>query len=243
MSREDMALVQGWADTKLALNTWRRKPSTVFVPWVRWSFCVAVLLLTGTWVVSLLAVADPGGLQFAGVTDKADLGDYGFVLLRNSLVLALHALACVAGFIAGSSLPKIADSYSGWFRKMHQLAKPLAIGFVVCATLFSLVTQAYILGHDSASLAAQWRISSAELLGILSLHAIPELIALFLPLAAWTMASRKGEWENLLAATFATLTVSIPLILVAAAIEVWVTPHVLLQVVHPMHTATLYFVK
>ena len=45
-------------------------------------------------------------LHFAGVTDVAGFDDYGFVLFRNSLVLALHALACVAGFIAGSSLPQ-----------------------------------------------------------------------------------------------------------------------------------------
>jgi hypothetical protein len=228
MSREDMALVQGWADTKLALTTWRRKPSSVLVPWMRWSFCVAVILLTGTWIVSLLAVADPGGLQFAGVTDKADIGDYGFVLLRNSLVLALHALACVAGFIAGSSLPQIADNYSGWFRKVHQIAKPLAIGFVVCATLFSLLTQAYILGHDSASLAAQWDISSAELLALLSLHAIPELIALFLPLAAWTIASRHDEWGDLLAATVVTVGIAVPVLVIAATWEVYIWPHILI---------------
>ena len=35
------------------------------------------------------------------------------VLGRNSLVLALHGFACVAGFIAGSSLPLSAERYSG----------------------------------------------------------------------------------------------------------------------------------
>ena len=39
--------------------------------------------------------------------------DFGFVLYRNGLVLALHALACVAGFMAGSSLPQVAEGYSG----------------------------------------------------------------------------------------------------------------------------------
>ena len=39
-----------------------------------------------------------------GVTEDAELGDIGQILFRNSLVLALHAFACVAGFIAGSSL-------------------------------------------------------------------------------------------------------------------------------------------
>jgi len=41
--------------------------------------------------------------------------------------------------------------------------------------------------------------------------------------AAWTIASRKGEWSDLLAATFATVAVAIPLLVVAAAWEslVW----------------------
>ncbi len=226
-----MAVVQGWGDTKAALREWQRRPGQVLRPWVLGSFVVAVTLLLATWVIAKLSTAAPGGLQFAGVTHAAGLGDYGFVLFRNSLVLLLHALACVAGFIAGSSLPQIAEGYSGWSRKVHDLARPLAIAFVVCATLFSLGTQAYILGGDTASLAAQWHISSAELLGVLSLHAVPELIALFLPLAAWTMASRRKQWENLLAATFATVAISVPLLLVAAAVEVWITPRLLLLVV------------
>jgi uncharacterized membrane protein SpoIIM required for sporulation len=58
----------------------------------------------------------------------------------------------------------------------------------------------------------------------LSPHALPELFALFLPLAAWTLASRRGAWNELLAATFVTTAVAIPLLLLAASIEVWVSP-------------------
>jgi uncharacterized membrane protein SpoIIM required for sporulation len=63
-------------------------------------------------------------------------------------------------------------------------------------------------------------------LGILP-HAVPELIALFLPLAAWMIASRRGEWEQLLAATFVTVGLAAPVLVAASAIEVYVTPHVL----------------
>jgi len=223
--------VQGWADTKAALRAWNARPSAVLVPWARWSLGVAILLLVATWAVAMLSVADPEMLHFAGVTDPSRIGDYGFVVFRNSLVLSLHALACVAGFIAGSSLPQAAGAYSGWYRRAHELARPFAIAFVVCATLFSLCTQAYVLGQDTASLAAQFHISPAALLGALSVHAIPELTALFLPLAAWTMASQRRQWEHLLAATFATVAVSVPVLLVAAAVEVWVTPHVLRLIV------------
>ena len=49
------------------------------------------------------------------------------------------------------------------------------------------------------------------LLGVLP-HAIPELIALFLPLAAWIIASRRGEWDQLLAATFVTVAIAVPVL-------------------------------
>jgi uncharacterized membrane protein SpoIIM required for sporulation len=58
-------------------------------------------------------------------------------------------------------------------------------------------------------------------------HALIELTALFLPLAAWIIASRRGEWDQLLAATLVTVAIALPMLLVAAVIEVWVSPHVL----------------
>jgi hypothetical protein len=215
------------ADTKAALRRWSASPVRVLRAWVAGSLAISVFLLFATWVVSQFAKPDLSGVALVGVHMDATVGDYGFILFRNSLVLALHALACVAGFMAGSSLPMVAEGHSGLSRRIHDMAGPLAIGFVVCATLFSLSTQALVLGADTATIANQLGIGRAELLLIDSLHALPELVALFLPLAAWTMASRRKQWNDLLAATFATLLVSIPVILVAAAIETWVTPRVL----------------
>ena len=60
-------------------------------------------------------------------------------------------------------------------------------------------------------------------------HALPELIALFLPLAAWMIASRRGDWHELLAATFVTVAIAVPILLAAAAVEMWVTPQLLLD--------------
>jgi uncharacterized membrane protein SpoIIM required for sporulation len=56
---------------------------------------------------------------------------------------------------------------------------------------------------------------------------VPELFALFLPLAAWTLASRRGAWNELLAATVATTACAVPLLVGAAAVETWVTPALL----------------
>ncbi len=44
MRTEDMALVQGWADTRATLRAWLRHPGPVFAGWARGSLLVAVLL-------------------------------------------------------------------------------------------------------------------------------------------------------------------------------------------------------
>jgi hypothetical protein len=110
---------------------------------------------------------------------------------------------------------------------VHEKAGPLAIGFVVCATVFSLGTQAYIIGGTASSIAAQLGTSPGILLLALAPHALPELIALFLPLAAWIIASRHEDWHDLLAATFVTVAIAVPVLLAAAALEIWVSPHLL----------------
>ena len=155
MSVNDLVLVQGMHDTKLALRRWNVNPIAVIRPWAVLSTLIAVGLLLTVYVVAKLTPADATIYQIPGVTRDATLTDYGHVLFRNSLVLSLHALACVAGFMAGSSLPLSAAQRSGFSKWVHEKAGPLAIGFVVCATLFSLGTQAFIIGGTAASLATQ----------------------------------------------------------------------------------------
>ncbi len=227
MNYENMAVVQGWADTRSALRRWSVRPGRALLPWSFGSLAIAALLLTATWAVATLATPDSTRLFFPGLYRDATVGDFGFILYRNGLVLALHGFACVAGFMAGSSLPQVAEGYSGVWRWIHDKAGPLAIGFVVCATLFSLTTQAWALGSAASDLSAQLDISPGLLLIALSVHAVPELFALFLPLAAWTIARRRGAWNELLAATFVTVAIAIPIIIAAAAVETWVTPRLL----------------
>jgi hypothetical protein len=224
----DLVLVQGMKDTKLALARWNGQPGTVLLPWLGLSALISLSLLFSIYAVAKLTPPDPTRYLIPGYNAEATIADYGHVLFRNSLVLALHAMACVAGFIAGSSLPLSASHRSGISRWVHEKAGPLAIGFVVCATLFSLATQAFIIGGGTASIAAQIGTTPGLLLLALLPHALPELVALFLPLAAWMIASRSGAWHELLAATFVTVAVAIPVVLMAAAVEVWVSPSLLI---------------
>ena len=152
--------------------------------------------------------------------------DVVWVLGRNVLVLALHAMACVAGFIAGSSLPLQArDRHRGPDRWLHEHGGRLAIAFVIAATTFSLSAQALVLGTQAASVAAALHTSPGVLLAVLLPHALPELTALFLPLAAWIIASRSRAWEQLLAATLVTVAIALPTLVAAAVFEVFAAPH------------------
>jgi hypothetical protein len=227
MNTEQLAFVQGWDDTRAALGRWRARPASVLAPWLLGAFVVAGLLLVATIWVAELSSPDPTGANFPGVSRPVETADLVYVLERNGLVLALHALACVAGFMAGSSLPQVAAGYSGWIRRLHELAGPAAIVFVGAATTFSLGTQAYVLGHQARTLAGELAIPPALLIVGLLPHALPELVALFLPLAAWTLASRSGAWKDLLAATLVTTAIAAPVLVATALIETRVTPDVL----------------
>jgi hypothetical protein len=223
----DFVLVQGMDDTKQALRRWNERPWEMLRPWAGLSLLIACALLSAVYVIAKLSTPDPTTYLIPGYNIDADFEDYLAVLYRNSLVLALHAMACVAGFMAGSSLPLSASRRSGVSRWVHEKAGPLAIAFVVLATTFSLCTQAYVIGGGAAALSAQLGTTPGWLLLALLPHAVPELFALFLPLAAWMVASRAGAWKDLLAATFVTVAIAVPILLAAAAVEITVAPHLL----------------
>jgi hypothetical protein len=195
--------------------------------WVALSLAIALSLLTATWFVAGLLTPDLTPIHLPGLTESPRAADLLPILWRNSLVLALHATACIAGFIAGASMPIAAAERRGFSRWIHVKAGELAILFVCAVTLFSLSTQALYLGFQGSTLSYQLHISRFELILSVLPHAIPELTALFLPLAAWLIASRRGEWNQLLAATFVTVLLALPTLILAATIEVYVWPHIL----------------
>ncbi len=214
-------------DTRETLDSWSRRPWRVLRGWTALSLAIALTLLAAVWVVAGLLTPDLTPIHLPGLTSPSEPGDLLPILWRNSLVLALHGTACVAGFIAGASMPIAAAQRSGLSRWIHVKAGELAILFVCAVTLFSLSTQALFLGFQGSTIAYQLQISRFELILSVLPHAIPELTALFLPLAAWLIASRRGEWNQLLAATLVTVLLAIPTLLLAATIEVYVWPHVL----------------
>ena len=229
MDASAYALAHGLQRTRGTLDAWRRRPWPVLAAWLRGSLTVALALLAATWLISLARAPAAGTAVFDAEPPlvAGGLHDVLRILIHNLLVLALHAMACVAGFIAGSSLPLQAAAQTGIRRWIHERGRPAAVGFVVCATTFSLASQAYAIGTSAARVAPALHTSSALLLAGLLPHAVPELVALFLPLAAWILASRDGRWEQLLAATFVTTALALPTLVLASLWEVYAAPHLL----------------
>jgi len=225
--QSDYVLLQGLRETRGAIDRISAAPGPVLGGWFAGAFGVAVGLLAATWLVASLSTPDPTPIWVPGVDGSVVAGDLTGILGANLLVLALHATACVAGFIAGNSMPIAAAQMTGFKRFVHVKAGLLAIWWVIAVTTFSLIAQAYGLGMLGSTLAAQFDLSPFALIVTVLPHALVELTAIFLPLAAWLIASRRGEWGDLLAATFVTVAIALPMLMAAALIELFVWPDLL----------------
>jgi hypothetical protein len=233
VSANQYVLVAGIRDTRATFERWSRDPWPMLRGWSLLSLAIASALIVAVWAVGSVATPDLTPIYLPGLAGEAGAANVVGVMFRNSLVLALHATACIAGFMAGASMPIAAAQRSGFSRWVHLKAGQLAIVFVTVVTIFSLSTQAYVLGSQGATIAFQLGISPGALVLTVLPHALPELVALFLPLAAWLIASRRGEWNQLLAATFATTAIALPVLLVCAVVEVYVWSD-LLRIASPL---------
>lgn len=230
MHANDYAVAQGLRDARATIDVWQQGRWSVLGGWAALSLAIACALLLATWTVAGLVTPDITRISLPGITHSVDLEDFLRIMARNSTVLAFHALACVAGFIAGASMPIAARNRTGFSRWIHSKAGELAILYVVAVTLFSLAVQAFVLGFQGSSVAYQLQISNADLILSVGPHALIELTAVFLPLAAWILAARKAEWNKLLAATFLTVVIAIPMLIASALIELFLWPQILIAV-------------
>src|SRR5437879_5328332 len=120
MDSSAYAFAHGVRHTRATLAGWQRRPGAVVGRWAAGSALAAAGLLAAVW---LIATLDSGYTRIIELNPPFVVGDDGDVLhvLRNNfLVLALHAMACVAGFIAGASLPLQAEQHHGVSRWLHE---------------------------------------------------------------------------------------------------------------------------
>ena len=85
MKAEELAVVQGWDDTRATLRRWNANPGPVAVSWALGSLAVTATLLTLTWVVASTTRADPTAYGYPGLTRPALFSDFLFLLYRSSV--------------------------------------------------------------------------------------------------------------------------------------------------------------
>lgn len=219
----DLIIQATLRETRETLERWRRRPLHTVGRWLLLSFTIAVTMLAAVLVVAHFATAELTN-QLPRILGSSQPEDMLRVFYRNSLVLALHGFVCLAGFMAMRALPEQTKYKRGADRWVHEHAPRFAMIWVSAATIFSITTQTYILGHNVADLALTLHISQGTLLLTVLPHALLELTAVFLPLAAFLLASRRGDWHELLAATIVTVTVAVPMLVLAAWIEAYRWP-------------------
>ncbi|HXP28180.1 MAG TPA: hypothetical protein VN804_00360, partial [Solirubrobacteraceae bacterium] len=164
MDASAYAFAHGVRHTRETLRGWQEQPARVLAGWLAGSALAAAGLLLAVWVIASLDNGFEQVIRLQPPFAVGNLDDVVGVLSRNMLVLALHAMACVAGFIAGSSLPLQAEHHRGISRTIHERGQPVAMAFVVTATSFSLSLQAYTIGTAAARDAAALHVSPALLL-------------------------------------------------------------------------------
>lgn len=131
MDASQYALVHGLRRTRSALAEWREHPWPVLRVWLLGSLAAAAILLLAVWLIAVISFPRPHA-RFTPAPPffPGDRLDVARIFGHNMLVLALHAMACVAGFIAGSSLPLQAEQHTGLVRVIHERGRPVAMAFV-----------------------------------------------------------------------------------------------------------------
>jgi hypothetical protein len=124
------AFEHGVHRTRATLRAWRQGRWRVLVRWLAGSSLAALGLLSAVLIISALNRGELAPVPSEPPFVIGGVDDVAGVLVRNLMVLALHAMACVAGFIAGSSLPLQAASRRGLSRWVHEHGGRIAIAFV-----------------------------------------------------------------------------------------------------------------
>lgn len=215
----ELAVVRGWPEARETIAGWVRSPVGVVGPWVALAAAIGMLLLALVWIVGANSPAIPSREHFHLLTVKDWQADAIRLFRNNMLVLALHGFACLAGFIVYTAMRDPVKSDNARLDELTRTIALVAVLFVPIATVLSIGTQAWVLGSRAAVLAVSFDLPVGTILRTTTLHSIPELAAVFLPLAAAIVLQVRGRADQLLAATLVSVVIAVPVIAIAAVVE------------------------
>jgi len=212
--------------------------------WVAVAAAVAAVLLGA---VALISAHERGnyldGINSGLLVSHQTTGDVLFVFRRNLLVLGIHLCACWIGAIVGRPYQP-APARLGRLAKLHRPVPDwmgrAALGYAVLVTLLSVGVQALALGRQLADLSVASHISRIHLLVLVLPHAVPELLAVFLPLGLFLLEAHRGRLERVGLWSLQAAAIALPVLLCAAAIETYVTPSRVIAAGRSAATATAH---
>lgn len=218
---------RGLAETREIWQVWRSDRFRILGGWMALSLLVALGLLGLVALVAELSldrVLAQGLVAVPGFLERTPVATMAAVLAANGLVLLLHALVCWAAYLARRAVPELAPRLTGIHRWIHERAGSSAMAIVTALVLYSLGQQVWVLGQGLAQIAVGAGSSTLGVLSRLAPHAVVELTAVFLPLAACLLLGRQRRWNTLLAAAALSSLAALPLLLLASVWEGWVAP-------------------
>ncbi|HEX4009055.1 MAG TPA: stage II sporulation protein M [Solirubrobacteraceae bacterium] len=204
--------------------------------WAAVATLVAAVLLGSVAVIAGHVAGNGWNGAESGLLDRHhDFGDVLFVLRRNLLVLGIHLCACWIGAIIGRPHQPAPSSWGrigALHRPVPDWMRRAALFYALLVTMLSVAVQAIGLGRQLADLAAATQISSTHLLMLVLPHAVPELLAVFLPLGLFLLEARRGRLDRLGGWSLQAAAIAVPVLVGAALIETFVTPGSVLAAVH-----------
>jgi hypothetical protein len=193
--------------------------------WAAVAGVVALLLLGGVLVIATLSRGSaPAGAGSGLLVVHHRFGDVLYVFRRNLLVLGIHVCACWIGAIVGRRHRPAPGRWGVLNRPVPEWMGRAALAYALCVTLLSVGVQSLGLGRQLADIAAAGHVSRIQLLVLVLPHALPELVAVFLPLGLFLREARRGRLERLGPWSLQAAVIALPILLAAAMIETYVTP-------------------
>lgn len=216
-----LSIVRGWPTTAATLRAWRARPFRSVAPWFALSLGIAFVLLVATCAVALLSPPDTTRpLRLPSESPRSEWRVFRYFVVSNSVVLALHAAACFSGFLVFLSITQPDPQEGQLLRRATRATAIGAIFLVPVATLLSIATQAWTLGSYASTAAYHDGVQVWALIVSTLPHALPELTAVFLPLAACLLLGRTADGRGrLLAATIVSVVIALPMIAVSGVVE------------------------
>lgn len=207
--------------------------------WFLVSAGIAALMLTAVTVAAYLLPADPiDGSRSRLLGSYSRTWDIPFtqevfwVFARNGTVLLLHYFCCLVGAIVSREHRPLPERWDrppfNWFhRPLPKWAADLSLVYAMSATLISIMLQSTALGFVLADISAYSQIAPWQFVVLILPHAVPELIAVFLPLGLFLVQSFRHELKPLQRWSMQSLVIAAPILLMASLIEVGLTPQLI----------------